>query len=957
MLKLLLIFLILFQSAYARKLTLDDRRKQIIDIVEDELKEVTRLAKQEDFRSPDTLLRISELNLERARLWREVENEQYLAIPSEERKSINKKEYFKKSSDYFDAANDTGEIVIKRFPKYKAIGEVYYILAYNNKELGRTDLSQKYFHLANKTSSPNSKIGVKSKLALADFYFNHHKYKESAALYEASLGKSDERWLTKDSFNLAWCYYRLQKYDKAINLMRDIHKKSASGKYIDMRGQVERDIGVFYVDSGRITDAVKFYESLGMNYTEQFVKIANAITTQGRFSQAESLLEQAAKFEKKRESLIEIYLAQLELFDKYNKVTEHLDVSTKLMKFHEAKPLDEDQIRRLSYQVNKKAAELQKVTASDVYKQVPKVQKLKSSQSITYFEFAAQLNPKQKAEKTFFQGETAFAASDYEKSVNLYIKAFDAAKATGESKILSQSLDGMLSSLGQASFDKSVAEKYYIPVYSRYLSLDKKSERANSIYMKLFNSQFSSGDIAAAETTLSSFAVSFPGDFETQEGMLAKIMEYYRSKKNYNKVKSYVADINDGKFKVSKKYADALRALMTKIQIEGVQQSLEKGHKDVALKGYHKIYNDPESTPKAKVNAAYNLSALYYESGNSDQSYLWGVTAIKEMEAGDVVKFSDSYLSISAGLFLKQRFEQSSDLSYRVLIKLCKENSSNKAIAYKNAVFIALANGDLDKSLEIKDYGKKCLIPDAIVTEVTLELIKDLGKAKRWEQFETQVVELEKNSKNYPSIIKPYDDLRKVYLNLGDVNKVREIEEKQNKFFVQSKAQKLDVPVEALDIVAFKMLGVLESRKQKLDQITLRFPENEFNTAVKTKLQILDQMTAQVNNIQNTGSGKGIVDAYKYVINAYEDFGESLKNFKPEGKSPEYVASFQKAMSDVYKPILLNAKKQRSEIAKLIAENKILSRSSFSVLLPPQDTFKRYLTTKQAVLMDRGGKK
>ena len=98
MLKLLLIFLVLFQSAYAKKITLDDRRKQIIDIVEDELKEVTQLAKQEDFRKPDTLLRISELNLERARLWREVENEQYLSIPTEQRQAINRKDYFKKSN-------------------------------------------------------------------------------------------------------------------------------------------------------------------------------------------------------------------------------------------------------------------------------------------------------------------------------------------------------------------------------------------------------------------------------------------------------------------------------------------------------------------------------------------------------------------------------------------------------------------------------------------------------------------------------------------------------------------------------------------------------------------------------------------------------------------------------------------------------------------------------------------
>lgn len=956
MLKFLFLLLIA-GSVFAQKMTMDERRKQILSIVDDEIKEVTRLAKQENFSNPDTLLRISELNLEKGRLFRENENEQFLSVPAAERQAINRTQYFKRSSTYFDAANDTAEVVVKRFPRYKGLGEVYYILAYNNKELGNNAKAMKYFELAAGKSGSSSKIALKSKTALADYKFNSAKYKEAIPLYEASLSKTDERWWTKDAFNLAWSYYRVSNYDKAINLMREIHKKSSSDKYVNMKSQVERDIGIFYVDAGRMPDAINFYKSLGINYTEQFVKIATLITAQGRFSQAEGLLDEAARLETDRDRKIEVYLAQLDLFDKFNKFNEHLKASQKLMEIHKAKPLDEGQVKQFSYQVNKKAAELQKATASEVYKQVPKTQKLKSAQAIAYFEMASILNPKQKAEKTFFQGETAFAANDFNKALPLYVKAYDDAKITGETKIQTQSLEGMLSSLAEKGLDKGTAEKYYTPVYTRYLNVDRKSERANSIYLKLFNSQFDAGEIEAAEKTMESFAVNFPQDFKTQEGMLAKIMEHYRGKKNFGKVKSYVASINDGKYKVSKKYADALRALMTKIQIEGVQNSLERGDKDVALKGYHGIYKDPESTPKARVNAAYNLSALYYEMGESNQSYSWGVAAVKEMDAADVVKFSDSYLSIAAGLFLKQHFDQSSDLSYRVLAKVCKENSSNKSVAYKNAVFIALANNDLDKALEIKEFGKSCMIADAAVTEVTLELIKDLGKAKRWEQYEAQLVELEKNSKNYPFLIKPYEELRKVYINLGDTGRGREIEEKQNKFFTQSKAQKLDIPVDALDLIATKMLGSLVEKKERLEKIELRFPENEFNTAVKSKLQILDQMTAQVNTIQSLGSGKGIVEAYKYVIDAYEQFGENLKAFSPEGKSPEYVTSFQKAMSEVYNPILGNARKQRSEISKLVMENKILSRSNFAVLFNAEDNFKRYFTVKQSILMDRGGKR
>jgi hypothetical protein len=957
MLKLIIALAFVSHIALAQKLTMDARRKQILEIVEQELSEVTRLSKQENFGSPDTILRVSELNLEKARLWRETENEQFLSIPPEERRNLNKKDYFKKSAQFFDAANQAAEMVIKRFPKYKAIGEVYYILAYNHKELGHNDLAQKYFVLSSGKAAANSTIKLKSNIALADYNFNSHKYQEAIPLYESGLAKIDERWWTKDAFNLAWCYYRTQRYDKAISLMHEVHKKSGDNKYINLKNQVERDIGIFFVDAGKLNDAVKFYESLGINYTQQFVKIASSITTQGRFSQAESLLEQAAKFEKDRERRVTIFLAQLDLFDKYNKVDEHLTVCQSLMKLHQEKALSADDLKRFTYHVNKKAAELQKVTASDIYKQVPKVQKLKSAQAITYFELSAQLTPGQKAEKTFFQGETAYAAGDFNKAITYYINAFDDANKSGDKKVLSQIVEGLLSSLGQASLDKSQAEKFYVPVYSRYLAFDHQSERANSIYVKLFNAQIDAKEMTSAEKTMASFAQDFPQDYKTQEGMLAKVMEHYRTKKDYGKVKSYVSDINDGKFKVSKKYADALRSLMTKIQIEGVQQSLEKGDKDLALKGYHKIYESEDSTPKAKINAAYNLSALYFELGNSSQSYLWGVAAVKDMEADDVVKFSDSYLSIAAGLFLRQQFEHSADLSYRVLAKICKQNSSNKIVAYKNAVFISLANGDVDKALEIKEFGKSCLIPDATITEVTMELIKDLLKAKKWEQAEAQIAEQEKNSKNYPMLIKPYEELRKVYVNLGDQNRAKEIEQKQTLYFNQSMAQKLDIPVETLDFMATRMLGSLAERKQKLEQIELKFPENDFNNAVKSKLQILEQMTVQVNQIQKLGSGKGIVDAYKYVIEAYETFGESLKGFIPEGKAPEYVESFQNAMSKVYLPILENARKQRSEVKKLIAENKILSKSNFAVLYSQPESFKRFQSTKQAVLMERGGKR
>ena len=470
MLKSLLILILLSSALWAQKPSMDDRRKQILSIVDEELKEVNRLANQQNYSRPDTVLRLAELNMEKARLWRETENEQYLSIPAEQRRKLKKKDYFKRSTDYFEAANDNALTVIKRFPNYKGLGEVHYILAYNYKELGQQSKAKKYFDLSAKSAPKNSKIAERSKLALADYQFNAHKYAQAVPLYEQALSKTDEKWWTKDAFNLAWSYYRTRRYDKAINLMKQIHQKSASGKYVDMRSMVERDIAIFFVDANKMNDAVKFYESLGQNYTDQFVKIATSITSQGRFAQAETLLEKAASFEKNRDRRITILIAQLDLYDKYNKVEQHLVASKNLLKLHQEQALSEDDFKRFTYHVNKKAAELQKSMASGLYKDVPKVKKVRSAQAIAYFELAAKLDPKRTAETTFFQGETAYSVGDYAKAIGLYTTAFDSAKLGNDKKIMTQSMEGMLSSLGQSTLNPKVAEKLYIPIYTRYLS-------------------------------------------------------------------------------------------------------------------------------------------------------------------------------------------------------------------------------------------------------------------------------------------------------------------------------------------------------------------------------------------------------------------------------------------------------------------------------------------------------
>ncbi len=935
----------------------DDRRSRIISVINEELAEVTRLSQQRSNRDPELLLRVAELHLEKARLTREEENEKFLEIPAEKRRSVNESQYYAGSTRSFQNANQYATAVTKSFPSYKDIADVYYILAFNARELKNYKESDKYFALARKKAPKGSKTEKKAKLALADSYFNKAQFAKAIPLYESALsGLSNESWWTKDAFNLAWSYYRVNSHSKAINLMHDIHKRSNDSRYINMKYFVERDLVNFYVDAKRTNDAVAWYQAQGIDYSSHLVKIIKVQIAQGKFTQAEQLLVEASKLRTSQDQRVEILFLQLELFDKYNKIPSHLKASMELTEIFPKGILNSDQIKVLEYQISKKAAETQKAAASPIYRDVKKTRVTRTKQAISYFGLMAKLKPQATAEPIFFQGETSYSAEDLTGSMAFYLKAFEASKKENNQKIANQSMEGMLSILGNKSLSPAKADQFYVPVYTLYLKEDAKSARAKIIRQKLFKVYLDRKDFKNAEQVLSDYASIYPEDSKTQEVMLAGLMDDARNKKDFNRFKGFINQINEGKYKVTPKYSEALRQMMTKIQIEDAQNALDKGDKATALKSYIRIYENPESTVRAKANAAYNLAALYYEANDLTESYRWGESALNEMNDAEVKQFSTSFLAISTNLFLRQRFQQSADLNTRTLAKLCKQGDASKVTAFKNAGFLWLAEGMIEKAEEVLRIGTKCGIDIQALNEVRIELAKEYLKQSRWESLENVLAPVVTSKAQAPQALVYLEALRRSYAGLGDSQKAIALGSQILEIYRSAKAKNQDIPVEALDIIALGLMPKLEQKQSQLNSIVLNFPEDNFNNQVKRKLAILDSLTADVNEIQKTGSGKGIVRAYKILINSYELFALELSRFTPEGKSEDYVTSFRKAMSGVWTPILQTALKRRQEVKSLIVSNNILSDDNSEMLSPQGAQFVAQFRLQQnLVLMDRGG--
>jgi tetratricopeptide (TPR) repeat protein len=958
LLKIILLNLILVQSVFA--INLDERRKKINNIIDEELNEVSRLNKQTGSRNPNHLLRMAELYLEKARLWREKENQDYLALPSEVRRKTNKIRYFATSTKYFKAANNLCLRLVKRFKNYKHISDVYYILGFNAKESGKMNTAQKYFNRANKKSSRSSITKVKSQISLAEIYYNKKQFRKAIPLYERALSKHKDKWWTKDSFNLAWCYFRANKYSQAISKMKEVFKKSSSKQYIDMRAPVERDIGLFFATAGRIEEGISFYKKIGINFTDQLLRIAVTMKGKGQFTRADKTLKYALKYEKNKDRYGEIYVEQLDLYSQFGRVDSHLVTAQKMYALYKKKKLTDNQLKKLKFHAGKHGAILQKQVASKTYRRLKKKRRAKANAANAYFDILIGLDGNNAPEYRFYQGETAFVIGSYAESLKYYNESFDASVTLKKNKFKTQAMEGILSSLGQRRLSKKTKENYYVPVYEKYLKNYPNGKRANSIYQKLFKVYFDRNQLKEARGVLDRFVKVYPNDWKTQEAMIANLMEKARKKKENDKIRAWIGQIDAGKYKVSKRYANKLRELLTTMQIEDVQMQLKKGNKKEALVGYHQVLKDPHSTKKSKINAKYNLAALYYEMGATENAFEWSVKAINEMRVSDTKQFSDSFLTISSFLFTRLEFERSAQLSKRIVQKLCKSKTRKKSIAFKNSAYIYLAEGNHKEAKEMIKLGQNCKIPRTYIDNIRFELLKDYLGQKSWNNAEEQVNILATRKKNRPKLIAPLDKLENFHKSFGNANKANALNKTKWLYYYQANKAKMDIPLEALDIIAEIDLRRLKNTQTRILSTKLQFPFQVFQKKAGYIRKWLDRMIVDSNRLQKIGSGLGIVKAYSMLIKTHEQLATNFESFKPAKLTEQEKANintFYKQMKAQASELRKTAQELKRDVWKTIEQNQILSAANNEVLPNNYGIAIRYWYPDRGVIMDRGGKR
>lgn len=937
---------------------LEQKKEALLSVIDEELREVLRLNKQTQGKNPDLRIQAAELELEKARILRELEMDRYLAIDAKKRANVNKNQFFAQSTSYFNEAKKQCLYVLKNYPRFSGKADAYYILAYHARDIEKdTKKAAKFFEQSRSSSSPGSPLHDKASMALAEMYYNQKQYPRAIPLYQAALAGQKNRWWTKDAHSLAWSYFRVGEKQKAMDLMEQVDQLSKNPNFIDMSSQVKRDLAYFYTASGRTDKAVSIAAQTGDNAVESLINVAIHARNQGHFDKAGNVLLKALSQKPTREQEIKIHLNVLDIADRMGKFDRLYKSAKKLSELHAEQAFEKEQLDSLKFFSHKSAAALQAAVVGKAYRHDQKARKQKGELAIKFFAILKSIKQDADYKIDMLIAETHYALDDYAAAIPFYDAALEGAKKAGDRKIEQDALAGLSTCLDKP-VGKDIKDKYLSRTYLAFLQKNPRGPEAHKIYQRLFNLYHQQKDMKNCETVLLTFKKFFPEDRGVQEAMLGQIIDVHKGNKDAAAMKSWLDRIDRREFVVNPTFKSRLSSAITTMRFENVESANTKGDKVNALKGYMALYADANSSDYEKKNAAYNIAVLFNMLGNDELTYKWTMRALEGMSDSDVQKFETSFLAIATFLFNKRKFDWAIDINQRVYQKLCKTKADNKEVFFKNIYVLKIAEGESDEVASHLSTAQTCAIPAQEVERARLELMVELERIESWKTLEEQFNIAEKNSNLWGELIVPAYALYNAFNEAGRNQTANQYERKIESFFDNAEKSKNHIPLEARDIVANFRLKQLYSEAQRLDTIQLTFPETIFNDRLKQKLAQLERISSRALELSKVRSGKGIVRAYRYLVESYEKVANEVQTFNPQGVSPEYLASFKKALTPLSNNLSSMVAKFRQDVTKEINSSKILSSDNTYFMMEHHLPIKvEYRFHRKGMIMDRGGSK
>lgn len=168
--------------------------------------------------TPDALFRLAELYFEKA-------NDDYLVADEEYQVEIARYEEGKRPEMPEQPNRDYSkpiavfERLIDDWPDYRMLDGAYYLLAYSEMQMGNPERARDLF-IQLVEERPDSDFVAEAYVRIGEYYFDYSDgpegLRKARAAYEKAMEYEDSKFYDKALYKLAWTYYRLDQFERAI---------------------------------------------------------------------------------------------------------------------------------------------------------------------------------------------------------------------------------------------------------------------------------------------------------------------------------------------------------------------------------------------------------------------------------------------------------------------------------------------------------------------------------------------------------------------------------------------------------------------------------------------------------------------------------------------------------------------------------------------------------------------
>lgn len=206
--------------------------------------------------------------------------------------SVNVKDYTKESTSWAQKSIKLYQQILASYPQFERADEATYFLGQALSDTDQKDTANQEFTRLVKVY-PDSKFVPDAYIQIGEYWFENkaEALKALSAYQKAAAYKEHDKW-SFAMYKLAWCYYNVGEYGKAIDTMKAVVDytggDTTNKNNIQLRDEALKDLVRFFADAGDMDEAVAYFTKLGEKgkIRDLLKTLASTYIDQGKFEQA-----------------------------------------------------------------------------------------------------------------------------------------------------------------------------------------------------------------------------------------------------------------------------------------------------------------------------------------------------------------------------------------------------------------------------------------------------------------------------------------------------------------------------------------------------------------------------------------------------------------------------------------------------------------------------------------------